>query len=197
MNRKIYLVRHGKIDIGKEKCYIGITDLPLNTEGIIQAQKLKEFFKNIDIEKVYVSSLTRCIQTANIILEDRNLESVLLKEFMEINMGQWEGKSFKYIKDSFPEEFKKRGENIDTYIPPEGESFKQLERRVMPTYKAITQNSKGNLLIVAHAGVNRVILSNVLSIPLRNIFQLEQQYSCINEICYDDKYKKWLWKILG
>lgn len=196
MNRKIYLIRHGKIDTGKDKCYIGITDLPLCTEGVIQAQRLKEFFKNIAIEKVYTSPLIRSVQTANIILEDRNIERELIKEFMEINMGQWEGKSFKYIKTFFPQEFKKRGENIADFIPPGGESFKQLAERVMPIYKAVTENPQGNLLIVAHAGVNRVILSNILSMSLENIFQLEQQYGCINEIYYDNKHKTWSWKIV-
>lgn len=196
MNRKIYLVRHGKIDVGKEKCYIGVTDIPLDKEGIAQAYKLKNFFSSIDVEKAYVSPLTRCVQTADIILQDRNIEKVLVKEFTEINMGQWEGKSFKYIKTLFPEEFKKRGESLDTYIPPEGESFKQVEARVLPTYRSIIQNNNGNLLIVAHAGVNRVILSNILSMSLSSTFELEQQYGCINELCYEDKYKTWSWKVM-
>ncbi|WP_411678768.1 alpha-ribazole phosphatase [Clostridium thailandense] len=196
MNRKIYLVRHGKIDTGNEKCYIGVTDIPLNEDGIMQAYKLKEFFVNIDIEKAYISPLTRCVQTADIILQDRNIERVLVRNLIEINMGKWEGKSFKCIKALFPEEFEKRGESIDTYTPPEGESFKQVETRVLPTYRAIIENSKGNLLIVAHAGVNRVILSNILSRPLNSILELKQQYGCINELCYEDEYRTWSWKVI-
>jgi alpha-ribazole phosphatase len=157
MNRKIYLVRHGRIDIGKEKCYIGFTDLTLSKEGIVQAQKLKSFFSNVDIEKAYVSPLIRCIQTLDIILENRNVERILMKELMEINLGEWEGKSFSYIKRFFPEQFKDRGENIDTFVTPGGESFEQLKKRVIPAFEAIKENSTGNVLIVAHAGVNRVI----------------------------------------
>lgn len=43
MDKKIYLVRHGQIDCGKEKRYIGTTDLPLSNAGIEQICKLKEY----------------------------------------------------------------------------------------------------------------------------------------------------------
>lgn len=196
MSRSIYLVRHGKIDAGEEKRYIGVTDLPLSAEGVKQAQKLKKFFHSINIEKAYVSPLVRCVQTADIIFENRDIERILVKEFTEINMGQWEGKTFKYIKSYFSEQFKKRGENIDTFVPPGGESFKQLRDRVIPVYENIVENSVGNIIIISHAGVNRIILSNLLSMPIKNIFQIDQTYGCIDEICYDDKYEKCQWKML-
>lgn len=196
MNRSIYLVRHGNIDAGQEKRYIGVTDLPLSEEGIMQAQRLKKFFYSINIEKAYVSPLMRCIQTADIIFENRDIERVVVKEFTEINMGQWEGKTFKYIKNFFPKQFKKRGENIDTFVPTGGESFQQLKDRVIPIYESIVKNSLGNIIIISHAGVNRIILSNLLAIPIKNIFQIDQQYGCIDEIYYDDEYKNYQLKML-
>lgn len=191
MNRKIYLVRHGRIDTGKEKCYIGVTDLTLSKEGITQAQKLKKFFLNIDIEKSYVSPLIRCIQTSDIILENRIVERILIKELMEINLGLWEGKSFSYIKNFFPKQFNDRGENIDTFVTPGGESFEQLNKRVIPAFESIKKNTTGNVLIVTHAGVIRVILSSILSIPIGDMFKINQDYGCVNEISWNDKYEKW------
>ncbi len=44
MSRKIYLIRHGKIKMDREKRYIGITDLPLCMEGIAQSMNLKKLF---------------------------------------------------------------------------------------------------------------------------------------------------------
>lgn len=196
MNRKIYLIRHGKIDVGNEKCYIGITDMPLDIEGVLQAKKLKEFFSSIYIEKAYLSPLKRCVQTAKIILENRNVEKFLVKELMEINMGDWEGKTFKYIKSILPEQFEKRGENIDSFIPKGGESFDHLKERVNPVFQSIIKNTNGNILIIAHAGVNRVILSSILSIPLKNIFKIKQPYGCINQLSWDKKNEKWQWELL-
>lgn len=47
MDRKIFLIRHGHIDYGNEKRYIGITDLPISNTGIAQAT-LGIFFKDRD-----------------------------------------------------------------------------------------------------------------------------------------------------
>ncbi|AKN33880.1 phosphoglycerate mutase [Clostridium carboxidivorans P7] len=196
MSRKIYLVRHGKIDIGDKKRYIGISDVPLNKDGILQAKKLKEILYSIELEKAYLSPLVRCVETANIILQNRNVEKVLLKELMEINMGKWEGKTFDYIKSYFPEQFKERGKNIDSFVPEGGESFNNVRERVKPVLESIIKNTHGNILIIAHAGVNRVIISTILSLPLKCMFDIEQNYGCINEFSWDIENEKWKWRKL-
>ncbi|MFZ5969221.1 MAG: alpha-ribazole phosphatase [Bacillota bacterium] len=192
MDRRIYLVRHGKIDCGEEKRYIGTTDLPLSAAGINQAGKLHDYFSDITIEKVYISPLTRCVQTSEIILGSRNIERVTVEELKEINMGDWEGKSFAYIKSRFPQQYENRGKHIDTFIPPGGESFYQLQQRVMPTFEHIIRRSTaGNILIIAHAGVNRVILSKLLGFPLQEILKVCQPYGCVNELFWDQIHQRW------
>ncbi len=55
--------------------------------------------------------------------------------------------------------------------------------RVLPAFGRIIQNAgDGNVLIAGHAGVNRVILSNVLGMPLDNLFRLGQDFGCLNII---------------
>jgi len=44
----------------------------------------------------------------------------------------------------------------------------------------LVQQSEGNLLIIGHAGVNRVILCRLLGTQLANLFRLEQGYGCLN-----------------
>lgn len=190
MDRKIYLVRHGKIDCGEKKHYIGTTDLPLSDVGLEQAGKLKKFFVRIDIEKAYVSPLKRCIQTCTKILEGKNLESTIVEELKEINMGAWEGKSFDYIKKHFPKQYKERGCHIDTFVPPMGESFEMLQKRVMPAFEEMMNTTSGNILVVAHAGVNRVILSKILGFNLSELLKLNQPYGCINELFWDNRQQK-------
>jgi probable phosphoglycerate mutase len=74
-----------------------------------------------------------------------------------------------------------RGENLESYRPPGGESFSDLASRVVPVFGSIVKNAEGgNLLIVAHAGVNRVILCHGLGMPLANLFRICQDYGCMN-----------------
>lgn len=191
MCREIYLVRHGQIDYGSEKCYIGITDFKLNEAGTQQVKELKKYFADINIDKAYTSPLKRCIETADIILEGSNADRIILDGLMEINMGSWEGLTMNYVKSNFSELYEKRGEYIDTFAPPGGESFKQLQERAVKAFKYITENVEGNAVIVSHAGVNRVILCWLLDIPLKYMFKIKQPYGCINKLSYDGISHTW------
>jgi probable phosphoglycerate mutase len=204
MNKKIYLIRHGKIDTGNEKRYVGITDLLLNNEGVEQANFLKSYFSHIPIDKVYTSPLKRCLQTSKIICEEKNQDYIIVEELREINMGIWENKPIEHIKKDFPQLYEERGKNLEYFIPPEGESFHQLANRVLLAFDNIVKNKcesnelshlpigagengthRGNyenIIIVAHAGVNRVILSQILGYSMQDIFSIEQPYGCVNEL---------------
>ena len=181
--RFIYLVRHGEIDKESDKrTYIGQIDLDLNRQGIKQAKNLGDKLKDIRFERIYSSSLKRAIKTAKIICAHHNVELEKIDEFREIKLGEWEGKSFDDIKKYYPNEFKERGENIIHYCVPGGENFYQCNQRAMKKFHRILSKVDGNILIVAHAGVNRLILCNVLGISLDKIFQIPQDYGCFNTI---------------
>jgi len=86
------------------------------------------------------------------------------------------------IRHDFPDEWKKRGERIDTFRPPGGESFHHLSDRVAPVIINLATEIIGHILIVGHAGVNRVILCHVLGMPLKNLFRLGQDFGALNLI---------------
>jgi probable phosphoglycerate mutase len=45
--------------------------------------------------------------------------------------------------------------------------------------------AKGNILIVGHAGINRLLLCHMLGMPIENLFRFSQDYACINIIVYE------------
>ncbi|WP_096156898.1 histidine phosphatase family protein [Bacillus sp. FJAT-45066] len=73
----IYCIRHGQTDLNKEKKLQGRQGMPLNEEGLFQANNLKEKLKDITFDYVYSSPQERAIQTAeiatglNAIIDDR------------------------------------------------------------------------------------------------------------------------------
>ncbi|AET66944.1 alpha-ribazole phosphatase [Desulfosporosinus orientis DSM 765] len=179
----IFLLRHGDIGQCKEKRYISQSDNPLSALGVKQASLLKEFFSRVPLGSIYCSDLDRSRQTAGIIAAAHPIHPIALEELREINMGDWEGKTFSEISAKYPKAFQERGENIAGYSPPRGESFSDCGRRVIPAFERLSESAERPILIVGHAGVNRVILCYVLGIPLDNLFRLEQSYGCINLIC--------------
>ncbi|NLM20790.1 MAG: histidine phosphatase family protein [Peptococcaceae bacterium] len=186
--KTVYLLRHAEpIHLFREKYYLGQSDLPLSPKGKQQAQLLSDFFSTIKFSAIFSSDLQRAVQTALPIAQKHRCSLRIIKELREINLGRWEGLRRAEVKALYPGEFELRGLNLASYRPPEGESLADLQKRVVPVYREIVDNCDGDIVIVSHAGVNRVILCNLLGIPLDMLFTIKQEYACVNVINYLDK----------
>jgi probable phosphoglycerate mutase len=181
----IYLVRHGAVQSPTDpKRFIGHLDLPLNAEGLQQAERLAEALRNVHLSSVFCSDLKRSFDTAQIISRLLQVPSVPRRELREISLGLWEGLSFDEVRHHHPEEFRARGLDIVHYRPPEGESFLDCTFRVLAALYEILNSTPGNIIIVGHAGVNRIILSQALGRPLQNLFEIDQDYGCVNLVAH-------------
>jgi probable phosphoglycerate mutase len=170
----IYLLRHGKPDSAEGR-FIGQTDLPLSAEGIEQANQWARFFsKNgITFDAVFASDLLRCKKTSEIAAPGA---VEYLPSLREINLGEWDGKPYKEIIESRPAEWKERGGDIASFRPALGESFYDLQSRVVPAVSEIMRGA-GNKLVVTHAGVIRCVICHMMEVPLAKLFTLESDYA--------------------
>ncbi len=183
--RMIYLVRHGAIQPpGEPKRFIGQLDLPLTAEGLRQVEQLAETFRDLPISAVFCSDLKRCVDTAQTIAGPHRLSCTRMCELREISLGRWEGMAIDDVRRQQPEEFNARGLDFVHYRPPGGESFLDCASRVISAFYNILNSTPGDLVLVGHAGVNRIILSRVLDRSLEDIFKIEQEYGCVNIIVH-------------
>lgn len=179
----IYLIRHGSIETeNSERRYIGQIDIPLSDKGIRQARLLQAELDGKNISSIFCSDLTRSVETARIISERWDAGLVIRRDLREINMGEWEGRTFKEIAACYPGEYAKRGKDILSYRAPGAESFEECRSRVIAAFTEIEACTAENILIVGHAGINRLLLCHVLGMPLENLFRISQGYGCINII---------------
>jgi alpha-ribazole phosphatase len=175
--QKIYLLRHGAVQGVERKTYIGQIDLPLSPEGIDQAKAWHDFFQNNLPDKIFCSDLKRSLLTAKIIAEPFLDRICTEKAFREISLGQWDGVLMEDIQKKYPRQWALRGNNLKEFRPPEGESFSDLSKRVVPVFYRICEDTPGDIIIVGHAGVNRVILAELMKVDLNHIFQIPQDHT--------------------
>lgn len=183
---RLYLIRHGQIN-GYEKFPVyGHTDVDMTKTGNLQMEKMAERLSLTEIKAIYSSDLKRSNKGALQIARYHDVPIYSLPELREMCFGDWEGLTLSEIKKRFPGEMQKRQADLLYYnVPGEGESIKQFSERISNCFERILGEQKDNdFVIVAHGGVNRVILCNALGLDLVKIFNLQQDYGCLNIIDY-------------
>jgi molybdenum cofactor cytidylyltransferase len=186
-SRAIYLIRHGAVrPQGSEKRYVGQLDLPLIPEGRRQAEALRERLRHTPLTAIYCSDLQRSLETAAIIAEPHGLDPCAVKDFREIGLGEWEGLPFAEVRRRSPAEYEERGRDFIHFRPPGGENFLDCACRVLPAFYEVLRATRGDILIVGHAGVNRTLLCQALGQSMNTLFDIEQDYGCLNLVRYQD-----------
>lgn len=182
---RIYLIRHGQVAGFEEKRYNGHADVGLTPEGEAQFGVLQLRLMRKPIRAVYSSDLRRCTFGAQQIAAGHDLEARSNPALRELNIGVWEGKTWSELQAAFPREWQARLDDIVHYRVPQGESLTDLAQRVRPALAEIIAAHPGEeVVLVAHGGVNRVILLDALGAPLERLFHIEQNYGCLNIIDY-------------
>jgi probable phosphoglycerate mutase len=178
----IYLLRHGALAGDNRERFIGQTDLALSAEGVTQAEAMARALRDRGIAALHCSDLARSHQTAEIIGNGIGTRPSPHQELREVSLGEWEGLLRREVAERWADEFAARGRDMDSYRPPGGESFADCLARAWPLWKAITQTDAAALAVVAHAGVNRLLLCRLLGMPVQNMFRLGQDYGCVNVV---------------
>ncbi|MFO7819224.1 MAG: alpha-ribazole phosphatase [Halanaerobacter sp.] len=183
MATKLILVRHGETNWNKESRFQGNKDIALNQKGERQAHKLAERLAKEEIDVIYSSDLDRAYKTAQIIAAKHNLAVQTRSNLQEIDFGVWEGLTYQEINEQYPNEFESWQKNPKVNNPEGGESLKDIEARVCKALTEILEEHEGKtILIAAHGGVNRVVISNFLDMPLDRCWRLSQDNTAVNII---------------
>jgi probable phosphoglycerate mutase len=181
MSAMIYLMRHGSI-VGHEVVrFVGQSEVELDDAGRAMAERRRQSLAGVEFSRVVSSDLSRSMDTAEIV---SGVEPEIVPELREISLGDWQGRTVESVREEMPEAFAARGRDIAGFRPPGGESFEDLAGRAWPAFEKIMNSARLNVLVVAHGGVNRVLLCRMLGMPLNNLFRLGQDYGCLNLIAF-------------
>ncbi len=184
MGTTVWLIRHASPDGANGRCY-GQYDIPLSQEGMNQAKQMSLRLARESISHIYSSHLKRAAETARIISEPHGLTVQTVEDLAEIHFGDFEGLTYEEIQKRHPDIFESWMTRPTETQFPNGESFQQMSVRVLRAFDSLTSNHRNQtIVVVAHAGVNRVLLGKALSIPSTEIFRLAQRYGAINRIRY-------------
>ena len=167
----LYIIRHGQTKWNVEKRMQGRKDSPLTELGVEQARKLKHSLKDIKWDAIYSSSLQRALTTANIIRGDLTIPIIPLYGLQEMCFGDWEGKLTEDIARQEPHKYEDFWMSPDLYVTSTGEDFFEVQKRVLKEIKRILEQHKtGNVLIVAHTVIVKLLMAYFEDRPLEALW---------------------------
>ena len=183
----IFLVRHAEPVGPGGKRFLGQADPELGVPGEEQAKRLADELMAATggacFDAVYSSDLRRAVRTAEIVAENCGAAVQIERWLREIDVGLWEGLSWEEAKQDYPVEHLEREQDLVGQPFPQGESFRDLQARVVPRFVRLTGDSLAGghrrVLVVAHKGVNRVILAHLRGLPLEDLFSIEQDFCAL------------------
>jgi len=168
MPTRIYLVRHGATLLTAEDRFAGSSEVPLSDEGRAQVASLAERLRCDALDAVYASPMGRTLETARIIGAPHGLEPRPEPDLREIDYGRWEGLTRDEVERDFADEYEAWQEDPLTIAPEGGESGIQVLARALPVMRRIVQHHRHrSVLVVAHKGTNRLLVSSLLGFDAR------------------------------
>jgi phosphoserine phosphatase len=187
---RVILVRHGESTYNVEQRVQGHCDeSTLTSKGQLGADQVATALQGLQFDAIYASPLRRASETAERIRSRLGASPTIQHTDLlkEVNLPLWEGMLFDEVKAKYPDEYEhwqhsphtlrmalldEQGRSVDFYpIPDLYEQAKQVWQAILPHHPAQT------ILIVAHSGINRALISTALGLgPDR--YQAIQQANC-------------------
>ena len=159
----VYITRHAEAEGNVYRRCHGQYDSLLTERGLKQLPYLADRFANVPLDAVYASDLYRARHTAKAIADRKGMKVRLRPVLREINMGEWEDKTWEVLPRIAPEMFARWQTRPWACEVPGGETVMQTGDRVLGGVRQLAREWDGKeIVIVTHGTAIRAILCRVL-----------------------------------
>ena len=189
----IYLIRHGETIWNMTGRTQGTRNIPLSDRGIQQADALADRLSGEkNLSALFCSDLKRACQTAAVLGNKLGLVPEKEETLREICFGDWEGFTIRQIEERYPGQLALRNTDFD-FSPPGGESIRSARERVH-CFLAMLQGKhleeKSRAVIVAHAFSARLLLLELMDLPLEFLWNFRLDNAGISLLQRDSHRKR-------
>ena len=187
MKTKIYLVRHARTVANDKGILSGVTDVEVSIEGKKQIDAFTPVFRNVKLDRIYTSPLSRTSETIAQIAQEHHLEPIVIRELIEKNNGIAETMTIDQVDQIMP------GAKV-MFLPNgmlpdiEGaETLEQAQKRIVDTVLYCAKVNLGNdILICTHGFVLKLFIWKLLNRDSRKIYpNISIENTSITTVEYD------------
>jgi phosphoserine phosphatase len=190
LSTRVIILRHGQSSYNSQGRIQGRSDLSVLTDrGQADATLTGAAFQGLKFDAAYCSPLQRAHQTAKTVLSSLGQQDCLQTDdrLLEIDLPLWETMLNQDVREQYAEQYrawKERPHELKMLLP-QADGSQQEFFPVLSLYEQATKFWQGiipqqqgqTILIVAHNGINRALISTALGIPAR-LYHSIQQSNC-------------------
>ena len=161
---ELILARHGETAWNVEKVFRGRADVDLDRVGLKQAELLGKYLSNWELEAIYSSPLRRALDTANMVAGYQKVAVRVAEGLTDFDYGEWQSVPEQEVKKLYPALLNEWHSNPHKVRTPGGESLEDVRRRVVELINDILPRHRGNVLLVSHRVVIKVLICDFLGL---------------------------------
>lgn len=170
---KLYFIRHCEAEGNTRGVLQGRSDSDVSGNSAKQLELVSLRLRNVPFAAFYSSPLKRAFKTAQAIDRYHNLEIVKDRRLIEIDMGDWEGRSWADIEEEGTDMFRIWNESPCEFQAPNGESIREVCDRMWAAAQDIARANEGKTVcVVSHGCAIRTLLCRALGKPLHELGDL-------------------------
>jgi probable phosphoglycerate mutase len=188
---RIGLIRHGETLWNRNGRWQGQAPVPLNDEGLAQAELLSTFLatQHDPATVIYASDLKRAMQTAQAVAARLGCPVIPDRMWREIDVGEWQGLTVEEVRAWDPERLAVVTTDPQRQPRPGGESWEQVGERGLQALLALPKAHAGErVLVVTHGGLIRSVLNRLVP---RDEPALIVDNTSITELSYTHDGDEW------
>ncbi|MCE5192936.1 MAG: histidine phosphatase family protein [Candidatus Cryosericum sp.] len=185
--KTVYLVRHAETAWNVAGKVQGALDIPLSPTGVVQTRKTIAFLSTVRFDAVFTSPLARARAIAEPVGQTLGIPAIVVPDLQEINFGGWEGHTLNEVEVLYPDTFAAWKLKLPEAQPDGGESLLQAGIRARNVRSLLESHPGRLILVVAHGGINRILISTLLDLPASAYSDFEQLNAGISVLTMEDK----------
>ena len=159
---EIYFIRHAESFGNLTRRAYGWFDGIVTEKGYKQIECLKNRFKNVNVDVVYSSDLSRTRETAKAIYESKGIPLICDGAFREVGIGVWEDRPWGEIPITHPEEYLNWSEKPLSFNVEGGETYAEVYLRSKTALDRIVEENDGKTIaVVSHGATLRMLMYGI------------------------------------
>lgn len=181
---RFILARHGETKWNVDKVFRGRSEVPLDDIGVRQAELLGKYLSDSKLDAIYSSPVKRALDTANIVAGYQRIRTRIADGLTDLDFGEWQSLSEQVVRQRYPTLLDEWHNSPHKIKMPGGESLEDVRRRAVEVVSNILPEYHGNVLLVSHRVVIKVLVCSLLGLDNSHFWNIGQDVGGITVFNY-------------